>query len=274
MADDTMIGPLRKMRVSLAEPVDYGIPVGESVFPMSPRVGETVSLVHTGRILCVECGRETKKSFAQGYCFPCFKSLAECDMCIMKPETCHFHAGTCRDEAWAQKHCMQDHIVYLANSSGLKVGITRHTQLPTRWIDQGASQAIPMFRVRSRFHSGLLEVAIKKQVSDRTDWRKLLKGNPEPVDMVEKRAELIANAEADLAALQSGPLVVEFDILEDEPLEIRYPIERFPEKISSLNFDKTPEVSGVLQGIKGQYLILDSGVINIRKFAGYEVTLD
>ena len=269
-----MTGTLRKMRVSLAEPVDYGIPVGERVFPVSPRIGDTIALTHTGRILCIECGRETKKSFAQGYCFPCFKSLAECDMCIMKPETCHFNAGTCRDEAWAQKHCMQDHIVYLANSSGLKVGITRHSQLPTRWIDQGASQAIPMFRVRNRFHSGLLEVAIKKQVSDRTDWRKLLKGNPEPVDMVEKREELIANAEADLAALQSGPLAVEFEILEGDPLEICYPVERFPEKISSLNFDKTPEVSGVLQGIKGQYLILDSGVINIRKFTGYEITLD
>ena len=103
MSDKAMTGTLRKMRVSLAEPVDYGIPVGERVFPVSPRIGDTIALTHTGRILCIECGRETKKSFAQGYCFPCFKSLAECDMCIMKPETCHFNAGTCRDEAWAHR---------------------------------------------------------------------------------------------------------------------------------------------------------------------------
>ena len=272
MSHNAIVGPLRKMRVSHTDPVTYEIPLGTDTLELSSRIGETLTLRHSGRIFCIECGRETKKSFAQGYCFPCFKSLAQCDMCIMQPETCHFAQGTCREPQWAEDHCMQDHIVYLANSSGLKVGITRGTQIPTRWIDQGASQAIPVFRVKNRLHSGLLEITIKKQVSDRTDWRKLLKGNPEPLDMAAVRDELVSNAESDLADIQRQHPGLEWELLHDDAIEIRYPVERFPEKITSFNFDKTPEVTGVLAGIKGQYLIFDNGVINIRKFAGYEVS--
>ena len=143
-----MKGMLRKMRAQPTSPVSYQIPLGEAQFPVSDRIGRFLNLAFSGRINCIECGRETKKSFSQGYCYPCFKSLAECDMCIMKPETCHHHNGTCRDSVWAESHCMQDHIVYLANSSGIKVGITRGTQIPTRWIDQGAMQAIPLYRVK------------------------------------------------------------------------------------------------------------------------------
>ena len=266
-------GCLRKMRVEASCPVSYRLPVGDTLLPVNERLGHTLGLHYTGNIYCVACGRKTGKSFSQGYCYPCFKSLAECDLCIMKPETCHFARGTCRDEEWAKSHCMQDHYVYLANSSGLKVGITRGTQIPTRWIDQGASQAIAMFRVGSRFHSGLLEVALKKRVSDRTDWRRLLQGTPPERDMVVARARLLDSVQSDLAALKRSNSGLEWQPLNDAPVQLTYPIDQYPARPVSLNLDKTPKIAGTLTGIKGQYLMLDCGVLNIRKFAGYEVTV-
>ena len=269
-----MQGCLRKMRVDATDPVTYSIPLGDQQFPISSMLHESVAIHFTGNIYCIECGRKTNKSFSQGYCYPCFKSLAECDMCIMKPETCHYAQGTCRDEQWGEKHCMQDHYVYLANSSGLKVGITRGTQLPTRWIDQGASQAIAIFKVKNRLHSGLLEVTLKKQVNDRTDWRKLLKGSPEQMDMAAVRDQIIGTARPDLEQLKLSSPDLQWEELDDEPIQLNYPVEQYPEKITSLNLDKTPEISGILLGIKGQYLIFDCGVINIRKYAGYEVSIN
>ena len=170
---------------------------------------------------------------------------------------------------------MQDHFVYLANSSGLKVGITRGNQVPTRWIDQGATQALPIFRVSTRHQSGLVEVIFKKHVADKTDWRKMLKGNAESVDLEQRRVELMDACQLEIAALQNEYSEQEIQPLTDqESVEISYPVKVFPEKVKSLNFDKTPEITGALQGIKGQYLILDSGVLNIRKFAGYQVELE
>jgi hypothetical protein len=167
---------------------------------------------------------------------------------------------------------MQDHIVYLANSSGLKVGITRINQVPTRWIDQGATQAIPILRVASRFLSGLVEVIFKAHVSDRTDWRKMLKGEAEPIDLAAERDRLFALCEAELSALQETHGGDALKLLRGESQwDIRYPVLKYPTKVSSHNLDKTPEVKGVLEGIKGQYLILDTGVINLRKYSGYQI---
>jgi hypothetical protein len=203
------------------------------------------------------------------------KSLPECDMCIMKPETCHHAAGTCRDEVWAEDHCMQPHFVYLANSSGIKVGITRGSQIPTRWMDQGAVQALPIFRVKNRLMSGLLEVIIKKHVSDRTDWRKMLKGEIESIDLAVVRDELFKVCEAEINALKltHGEDALSY-LTDDGVVDIDYPVNEYPVKVSSFNFDKTAEVEGVINGIKGQYLILDTGVLNIRKFTGYNVELE
>ena len=267
-------GALRKMKAKLAGPVEYQLPIGDELVDLNPLIGHSLSLRFQGEIHCIHCGRETKKSFNQGYCFPCFKSLAECDMCIMRPETCHFHLGTCRDSEWAMGHCMQSHFVYIANSSGIKVGITRGSQIPTRWIDQGALQAVPVFKIRSRYHSGLLEAAIKKYVSDRTDWRKMLKGGGDMVDLKQKASDIIDQARSDLDGIEAEGDQIEWEALDEPVVEIAYPVLSYPEKVTSLNFDKTPEVGGILNGIKGQYLILDSGVINIRKFAGYRVTLN
>ena len=271
-----MQGSLRKMHARLAQdsskPVQYELPLGEQLVALNPLLGKPIKLVYTGKIFCIHCNRPIKKSFNQGYCYPCFTSLAQCDMCIMKPETCHYAAGTCREPSWGEEFCFQSHVVYLANSSGIKVGITRQTQIPTRWIDQGAVQALPIFKVQSRYISGLVEVAIAKHVSDKTSWQQMLKNKAEPVDLVAKRDELVAvcKAELDEIAQLFGQQAIEF-LADQPPVDIHFPVDSYPVKVKSFNLDKNAEVSGVLHGIKGQYLLLDTGVINIRKFAGYEV---
>ena len=268
-------GNLQKMKTTLSSPVVYQLPVGDELVTLNDIIGSPITLRFVKEINCVHCGRKTNKSFSQGYCYPCFKSLAQCDMCIVKPETCHFHEGTCREPEWAQQHCMQDHFVYLANSSGIKVGITRGTQIPTRWIDQGASSAMPIFRTRDRLISGKLEMILKQHVADKTDWRRMLKGEPDAIKLAMRRDELIDTSKSELNALEKVLGSDAFEFLDKEsPVDIQFPVNIYPEKVKAHNFDKTEEVSGVLNGIKGQYLILDTGVLNIRKFGGYLIELE
>ena len=254
--------------------VQYELPIGETFVPLNEHIGDTIRLSYQAEINCIACGRKTKKSFSQGFCYPCFRSLAACDMCIMKPETCHFAEGTCREPQWGEDNCFIPHYVYLANSSGIKVGITRGTQLPTRWIDQGATQALPIFQVANRLQSGLLEVAIKQHVSDRTDWRKMLKGEAESADLQSIRDELVEKCSSEIASMITEQPDGEIKKLDEDVVEINFPVQQYPEKIKSLNFDKQPEIEGKLMGIKGQYLLLDSGVLNIRKFSGYNLSID
>ena len=268
----THTGSLRKMVAALQSPVAYRLPLGEELLPLNALLGKSLMLSYTGAIHCVACGRKTSKSFNQGYCYPCLRRLARCDSCIIKPEQCHFHAGTCREPDWAQTHCMQAHIVYLANSSGVKVGVTRQTHVPTRWIDQGATQALAVFQVKNRYVAGLLEVALKNHVGDKTNWRAMLKGRPERADLATRREALRAECEDEIRELETrfGEGAVRY-LAEGQQIEINYPVEHYPDTVRALGFDKTPQITGTLLGIKGQYLILDTGVLNIRKFAGYEV---
>ena len=270
-------GHAHKMLVSHDQPVTYTLPLDEHRLPMNPEIGSTIQIEFTGTIHCINCGRKTRKSYSQGYCYPCSQRLARCDMCIVRPHTCHFDAGTCREPDWALSHCFQDHYVYLANSSGLKVGITRQDQLPTRWIDQGATQALPLFRTRSRLIAGLLEKAIGAHVSDRTDWRRMLKGNAEAQDLQTEGDRLVELASADIAAIleaktDSKTAELPFERLMDQAIvDIEFPVDRWPEKVRAHNLDKTPLVESTLEGIKGQYLILADGVLNVRKYTGYEL---
>jgi hypothetical protein len=253
-------GTILKMEVKHHSPVDYYLPIGNEKIYMNPLIGQTIKFVFQNKILCIGCQKPTKTSFNQGYCFGCMRSLAACDMCIMKPELCHFDKGTCREPEWALSHCMQDHIIYLANSSGLKVGITRHTQVPTRWIDQGAIAALPIGRVKNRLQSGLVEAEFKNHVDDSTNWQKMLKGVIDFIDLEEKRDEL----------LNYWPENIMGEPLMNEKITIiEYPVLEYPKKVTSLNLEKSPTVEGTLLGIKGQYLILDIGVINMRKYQGY-----
>ncbi|MNM81235.1 hypothetical protein D3C81_932310 [compost metagenome] len=200
--------------------------------------------------------------------------LAQCDVCIMAPEKCHYDAGTCREPSWGEQFCMTDHVVYLANSSGIKVGITRATQLPTRWLDQGASQALPIVRVATRQQSGLVEDLLRSQVPDRTNWRALLKGDAEELDLVAIREQVFDACADGLRELQGRFGLQAIQPLADaEVVQMKYPVEAYPAKIVSFNLDKDPVVEGTLLGIKGQYLIFDTGVINIRKYTAYQLAV-
>ena len=270
-----MIGTLSKMATSLntENVVQYHLRVGDEQLPLNALIDKRITLQYSGNIYCCHCGKKTKKSYSQGHCFVCMQKLASCDLCIMKPETCHFAQGTCREPEWAMNHCFVPHYVYLSNTSGIKVGITRQTQTPTRWIDQGATQALPIFKVSTRQLSGLIEVELAKFVNDKTHWQAMLKGNNDDQDLKEIAQQLIPQIETRLSELlmENGDFKIER--LNEDTLPIQYPVTQFPTKVKSFNFDKTPEVSGVLMGIKGQYLIFDSGVINIRKFTSYEVSV-
>ena len=268
-----MQGPLAKMKSSLGEPVSYRLPLGDEALDLAPVVGENLTLRFDGEIRCNNCGRLTKKSYSQGHCFPCSQRLAACDLCIVRPERCHFQEGTCREPDWGEANCNQPHYVYLSNTSGLKVGITRAGQIPTRWIDQGATQALPIAEVTTRRVAGLVEVAIAGHVADKTDWRRMLRGAAEPRDLPVEAARLLGACEAELASIRErfGEDAVRL-LPAAETVAIDYPVLAYPDKIRSFNFDKQPEVSGRLMGIKGQYLIFDAGVINIRKFTAYVVS--
>lgn len=260
-------GLIAKMHTHLNSGVaQYQLPIGDKLLTMNDLVGEQISLEFNGEIVCSNCKKRTNKSYAQGVCYPCCQRLARCDLCIMKPETCHHHLGTCREPQWGLDNCFNPHVVYLANSSGIKVGITRKSNLPNRWIDQGAIAALPILEVSNRLKSGQIEMALKDYVSDKTNWRKMLKNETEHVNLTTTRNDLlkkIPHLINDLDAIT----------LDNEVLTINYPVVEYPSKISSLNFDKTPKIEGILQGIKGQYLLLNTGVLNIRKFGSYNITL-
>lgn len=243
-------------------------PTGDSQLAnLNQHLGQQISINFSGTINCIHCARKTNKSFSQGYCYPCFRSLAACDTCIFKPELCHFSQGTCREPAWGEEHCFAPHYVYLANTSNLKIGITRQVNTPTRWLDQGAVAALPILQVNNRLASGLVETLIASQVSDKTAWQRMLKNDLIEVDLQAEANRLLEEFLPQIDQLAD----VSYQRLEEEPLEINYPVLEYPSKIKSLNLDKTPQISGKLMGIKGQYLILDIGVINLRKYAGYEV---
>lgn len=261
------------MTVTLTDPVSYGLNfVDQPDFAMNPFVGQRLTIKWHGSIECQHCGRKTKKSFSQGYCYPCSQRLAQCDLCVMSPERCHYDKGTCREPAWGEEFCMQSHIVYLANSTGIKVGITRPSQVPIRWIDQGAIQALPIMRVASRQLSGFVEVIYKAHISDKTHWQRMLKGVGEPLDLRALRDDLYPLVQTQIEALQAAHGInAVMPVTDVEPININYPVLEYPVKVSSMNLEKTPEVCGVLQGIKGQYLIFDTGVINLRKYTGYDI---
>lgn len=245
--------------------------------------GAPVTLRFTGRFECTSCGKGVKKLF-DGYCFPCLRGKAEADQCVMNPHQCHFLEGTCREPAWGLAHCYQPHFVYLSFTDKYKVGITRAGQVPTRWIDQGATAACLLARTGSRHQAGVIEKILSGVVSDRSHWSKMLQAanaRPDPAEFAARRAEV-------LSYLHAHPAVVAAEHLPDRPPEagggkaslefvenprlafLSYPLPRgMPAKIASSSFDKVPEVGGELMGVKGQYLVFPSGVFNVRRHEGY-----
>lgn len=256
---------LKKMRVSNSTPVQYSIfDIDGNEINMNQFIDKTLTLKFEGQINCSVCGRITKKAFGGGSCYPCFVNAPENAECIIRPELCLAHEGKGRDSEWEEKNHNIEHTVYLALTSGVKVGVTRGGNEFTRWIDQGAWKTIKLADVPNRYTAGLVEVALKEHISDKTNWQRMLKNErKEDVDLLEEKEELIGLLPEELQYFISD---------DDEVHEITYPVANYPLKVKSMNFDKTPIVGGVLKGIRGQYLYFDEGqVINLRKFTGYNI---
>lgn len=257
-------GDLLKMQTKFANPIQYAL--GDK--HVNPWIGKHIEIRHSSAIHCISCGIRTPKSYAQGFCYSCFINAPESSPCIINPELCQAHLGIGRDMEWEKKYHLQPHIVYLALSSNLKVGITSQQQIPTRWIDQGASQAICFAVTPYRYLCGCIEVALKKHLADKTNWQRMLKNE------VNTEINLIDEA---LKIKDLLPEDLQQYCLPKEELKV-YHLE-FPHthpitKIKSKNLQKEKIVSGILKGIKGQYFIFEDGqVLNIRKHNGFEVQI-
>ena len=254
------------MRTSLETPIQYSLEMGQSIL-MNDFIGKEITLSWEGEIRCIVCDKKTKSSFNQGFCYTCFMSAPESAECILRPELCKAHLGEGRNVQWEQDHHNQPHVVYLAASDAIKVGVTRNTQIPTRWIDQGANAAIVVAELPNRYLAGVLEVELKATFTDKTNWQRMLKNEVDSsIDLVEAKWSLEEILPADLLAYFS----------EDDSLyNFDYPVLEYPEKVKSLSFDKEAKITGKLMGIKGQYLIFEGGnVINLRKFTGYMINLE
>ena len=268
-------GTLKKMRIEAAEPAAYWLSDGwwepqnrTADHPANRYLGRRLEIRFTGKIHCTACGRPTGKTFGQGFCFPCSRSRAEADICIVRPELCHHGqpGNPCRDEAFAQKECFQPHFLYCSLTSGVKVGITRHRNIPSRWLDQGAVAAIPLAVLPDRRTVGLVEKRLSDAgFADKTHWTRMLKGDPDP------EFDLEATAAQVVGRLEEWGTPGILSELERLTQRFTYPVLKWPDKVKSLDLDKDPTAGGVLEGIKGQYLIFDTGVINLRKYTGYRV---
>lgn len=260
-------GNLDKMPVQLGNPVRYSLVLGSDTLDINAHLGERISLRFDGRINCVVCGKETKKVFGQGFCYPCFRSSPENSECIIRPELCEGHLGKGRDPQWELAKHVQPHIVYLALTSAIKVGVTRVDNIPSRWIDQGAWKVIRFAETPYRQLAGEIEVFLKDYLTDKTDWRKMLKDErDENLDLLDEKNRLL-----DVLPPEFG----EFFCEDDEVVEISYPVLEYPAKVNSIGFDKEPNIEGRLVGIRGQYLILDGGrVLNLRKHSGYWIRVE
>ena len=258
---------LSKMKTKLQEPIEYILKTPDTSISMNGLLNKKISLQWNGIISCRKCDKRTKKSFGEGFCYNCFISAPEASPCILKPELCEAHLGKGRDIEYEEKNHNQPHIVYLAATDKVKVGVTRETQVPTRWIDQGAYQTIIIARTPNRYLAGVIEVALKAVYSDKTNWRSMLKNIiNDSIDLEEEKWSCCDMLPTDLQ---------QYFTEDDSILTLKFPSKDYPEKIQSLNLLKQAFFEGVLTGIKGQYLIFDNQtVFNVRRHTSFEIELD
>ncbi len=257
--------------------VRYTLTVAGQALPLSALLGRTVAITSLGAVLCAGCGERSMVALGGGYCRRCFLSLPQCDRCFRSPEHCHHHLGTCRDPAWGSRVCMAPHVVYLAETSGLKVGITRPARTRSRWMEQGALQARPWLQARTRRIAGEVEARLRADVSDRTNWRQMLRHRTPDLDLARAVAECEDRHAEGLAALRA-----EFGA--DALLPVQDPTTwrgRFPlpehgaPSLHALRLVNAGDrVQGQVLGAKARYLVLDSGVFNAASHDGLLVQLE
>ena len=259
-------GTLDKMPTNHGDPIQYFLQMGDQKVDMNGLIGRQISMRFTGTIYCGVCGKKTRKSFGEGMCYNCFSTSAENAECILRPELCRAHEHMGRDVAWEIKNHLQPHYVYLALVSEVKVGVTRSTQIPTRWIDQGANRAIILAETPYRQLAGEIEVGLKHHLTDKTNWSKMLRNDHNTsIDLLEIKEQIEELLPESLQEYISD---------NNDILELKYPVQEYPSKVTSIGFDKETEIKGQLIGIRGQYLILEGGnVLNVRRHSGYEIEL-
>lgn len=266
---------LRKMLVGLTDTsggegggkVEYALRTADATLPMNALIGKEFLIRHTGARTCMSCGKRVKKFYGQGLCYPCLRDAPDASPCIVRPELCRAHLGEGRDVQWETEHHLQEHTVYLAFTGAVKVGVTRSTQVPVRWIDQGAVLAVPVARVPYRQLAGAIEVDLKRLFSDRTDWRRmLLTGHAGEEEVVAARRRAI---------LEVDPALRKWILAEEPIVRLAYPLVNVPPRLVSVQLNRSPEVQGRLLGIKGQYLVWSDGrVLNVRNHSGYHIEVD
>ena len=261
---DQYQGTIKKLQSQLNDEVHYSLPIDSTLVELNPLINKKVKFTFLGDIHCIKCNQKIKKTFAQGYCFPCFRDAPETSECILRPELCRAHEGDSRDMEWSNKHCLTNQHVYMSFTGNLKIGVTRSTQIPTRWIDQGAIKAIILCTTPNRYLAGLIEVHLKQFYSDRTHWIKMLSGKFEEPDFEQCYLEAKKYLNDGFSKY----------VTENKWVDINYPIHSIPNKIKSFSFDKESSYEDILVGIKGQYLLFKNNrVINIRKHTGYSLKI-
>ncbi len=253
---------LRRMPTELGQPIQYYLDMGDDFIILNNLLGRKIHFSFK-KYECLNCGQDLPV-FAQGLCKKCYFESPQVGAWVMKPEKSQAHLGIeDRDLAYEQSVQLKPHIVYLAKTSDVKVGVTRKSQIPFRWIDQGADAALPILETPNRYLAGQAEVLIKQHITDKTGWQKMLKGISTDKDLLAIREEVKAYLSKDL---------INYWLEKPEILSLQYPVLKNPEKVKSINLEKMPDFKGVLSGIKGQYLIFDDGhVLNIRNHSGYVV---
>lgn len=261
-----MRGTLTKMKTTLNESslAEYQLSLGDESIALNEYINRSLRITFKNEFECTACKKSIKKLFGQGFCYPCFMNAPENSPCIIRPELCEAHLNKGRDLEWEIKNHLQEHVVYLALSGGLKVGVTRKTQIPSRWIDQGAELAVPIAVTPNRYLAGAIEVELKNYFSDKTPWQKMLKGSTDTLwNLEDEREKAIAKISGHNALYTTN---------QPSPTSIKYPVNQYPQKIKSLKLDKETVIEGRILGIKGQYILLDNDrVINIRSHSGYKV---
>ncbi|NNK81852.1 MAG: DUF2797 domain-containing protein [Flavobacteriaceae bacterium] len=258
-------GVLTKMETEYDSPIQYFLVFENDFINMNQMLNKTIRISFV-KHQCLNCSKD-KPIYRQGFCQSCFFEIPQAADWIMRPElsTAHLDKED-RDLEYEKKVQLQPHIVYLANSSNVKVGVTRKNQVPTRWIDQGAHEAIEIVEVPNRYLAGITEVALKEYVADKTNWRNMLKNDIVDENLVEWRERLKTSMPEEAKA---------YFIESNTETNLEFPVYKYPTKPKSLNLSKTPEYTGKLVGIKGQYLIFeDETVFNVRSNEGLVVGID
>lgn len=256
-------GQILKMISQIGNPIQYYLNLGNDLINMNQLFDKIINIKHIS-YECVNCGSD-EKIYRMGFCKKCFFESPYASETIIRPELSTAHLGIGERNLEIEKEIqLVPHIVYLAFTGDVKVGVTRESQIPTRWIDQGATLALPIARTENRYEAGMIEVELKKYLPDKTNVKKMLSDNENNLDLKVFRKKIAEYFPNDYK---------KFALADGEIMELHFPY-KSPENINVFTFDKKPEFEGILKGIKGQYLYFEGGkFINIRSHEGYVIEM-